>query len=285
VGAARAEQQVQAPTRGGGLGRRELGGAAGLVADGDDRLPRLGGDEQAAAEDERDQDEPAPLEVQVVVGLVELDDRAPPAHARVQLLEDRSGAGERQRAGPAEHVALNDRAQPRPVVGEHRLPVGVKAVGQPIEHLARPQQERVPWGRWVVAIALRDVGADDGEVGSAETLDLGLEAGQRFVGDRRDEVGYESRSAKGVLERAERDAAQHAPGAGDPHGVLDARIGLVEEAQARDELPERADRQPRMRELVVGQLDPDHAARTVARRRPRARAIRQPANRPPRRSA
>jgi hypothetical protein len=259
-GAARAEEEVEARVVRLGRGRGELGGPAGLVAEPDGATDLVVGEQHAAGEDERDQHEGAALEVQVE-GLVELDHGAAPAHAGVELLEHRLGAGHGQRAGAAEHVALEYRSQPRPVVGERGFPIGVEAVGETIEHLVRPGEERVPRRRRVVPVGVGDVEAHDVELGGADALELIVDACGRLVGDRCEEVGDVLGAPEGVGDRPELHAPQRVAGAHDPLGVLELGLMLVQHADAGDGLPKRAKGQARVGEVAVVELDADHAPR------------------------
>ena len=98
-------------------------------------------------------------------------------------------------------------------------------------------------------------------LGGADPLDLvarGCAAARCGIGAAKSGIEWRSGMLEVAAGRARRRAG--APRACcDPRRVLRARPLVVEREERREELPQRADRQPRAREVVVVHLDADHA--------------------------
>ena len=259
--AAVAEEEIEAPVA---LDRR-FGPTVPMCRAPGSRSPRRArlrdAHEHAAGEDERDEHERAPLEVHVVLlVLVELDDRSAPAQARMQLLERRlrrprarargRGRASRPRApraarpvvrpapSPSRRTCRRRGGRPSPAGARRRHPMAAVA--------ARRASPAAMFARTVAASVARTASISSASVGSGS------------VGDRRREVGHVLGERDAQVQRAEVHAAQGGACAGDPGGVLRGRLLLVQPEQARDELPQRAQRQPRASQVVVGELDADH---------------------------
>jgi hypothetical protein len=135
----------------------------------------------------------------------------------------------------------------------------VQRIAEPVDHLARVHGERVPRRRRAVRPGVGQVRAHDLRRGRPDTRDLVVEARQRIDRDGRDEVRAGVPQAAVEDQWAELDAAQRAACPRDPRRVLRRRVLVVEDEHARDELPQRAQRKARAREVLVGELDADHA--------------------------
>ena len=142
---------------------------------------------------------------------------------RMQIFEHRAGPRERERAGAGQHLALEHRAQPRPVVGQRRVPVGVHRVGEAVDHLARRGRRTRP----TAAAGRRPStprcprGPSRGRVARTASISSARLA-QRILRDRRGEVRDVLGQRDVEVERAQFDAAQGARASARPTGAYSA---------------------------------------------------------------
>ena len=203
-----------------------------------------------------------PSQVHVVLLVLdELDDRMAPAHARVQLLEHRAGPETARARGRGR--ASRPRAPRAAAASRRRAPPPSRRAarrrgGRPSRAGARRRRPTAAAGR---RPSRGDVRAHDVGLGGADRLDLVVErraADRLGIGAAKSGTYWRSGDARGRSgPRSTPRRALRVPARPTARTRRGGRSSCSAE-QARDELPQRAQRQPRAREVVVGELDADH---------------------------
>ena len=187
----------------------------------------------------------------------------------MQVVEHGHRAAGCERAGAVDDIALEDEPEPGPVVGEGALPVGAEQPHEPVDAGARPAVERLEPGRERVPIGHLQVSPDllgrrlpDAaqllvELRPARHRRRGEKVGDGGAGRPEREQGVD---VDAVEPRARRDGPWLVQRAG-------RRVG--HRAQAEDGFPQRRVREPRSREPIDGQVEPEppaHDGRAPPRR-------------------
>ena len=268
-GAAAAEQGGERRGRRGAARLPQRRDAARRVDD--ERLPRRldRGGRPGPGERARDEQQPAPREVEVAVERHVDEERVVgEAQLGVDVGEQplRAAVGEPARA--VQDVALEQRADPRPVRGEGARPVRADEVGERGDRCRRIVVERLQYGRQrrrrvhAPHLGAHLVG------GRREHLrELGLEVAERAARRRVDEV---RRVGAGALERAQHaDVEVRDPLAGrdDPGQVERLRLGVVERPHAVVELHQRRDREADVGDVLRPEAEADHSGESKSLRR------------------
>src|SRR5919112_4362928 len=214
------------------------------------------------SEGDRDQEHPAPLRVHLLLPpLVYLDGAPVVAHRPVQPGEQRLGTLKGQRAGAPEHVPLQQGVQARPVGGQHPLVVAEQRLRQ-APHRAAWISQVSPQLTGAIRTALVDqashLHAHPLRRGSTHLFDLRGEVRERRGRGRREEVRYVALGLHQDPERPQIQPTQLLAGPCHP-GQVDRVPGRVHERPAaRHHLPQRAEGEARLHQILGRGADPDH---------------------------
>ena len=236
----------------------------------DRRLPGRVDDRDHARPDEhaRHEEQAAVAEVERRLGaLADAQLAAGPCDRRVHVGEQAAGAAVGQRARAVEHVALEERPDPRPGRGERDVPVGPHQVGEAGHGALGARHERLERGRHrPPAIGARDLGRDllgrDGEHRGQLVLELDQRAGGRGAREvgRVDVAGHER------PQRREVEAGHRPPGRGHPRQMDRPAAGVVQRVDAAHRLGQRRHREAHVRERLGAEAHDDHSRQTKSDR-------------------
>ena len=179
----------------------------------------------------------------------------------MQVSEQSIGAREREALGPVQEVTLEQRSQPGPVGRQRRVPIVPQGCGESLERGARIVDEhpsRV--GHVPVRIHQPDLVPNDVVGRGEDPAELLFEVRVRAFGRRRDEVhaisvGVGEQGAQGLEVRF----AHRSSSLIDPRQVEDVLPGVGQRLDALDRLPDRAEGESSLGEVLRRQMDPDHA--------------------------